>query len=77
MKVSDLVVSVGPSILPFMLHARHDAHGHDAHVGELLQHIRRLPIVDQNRAWKLVSKVMLAVDTAIDAETITFPSDIR
>ena len=47
--------------------------GHAAHVGELLQHIRRLPTVGQDRTWKLVYKVMLAVDTAIDAATVYFP----
>jgi len=44
--------------------------GVEALVGELLRHIRFLPLVDQDRAWKLVSKAMLAVDTAIDAETL-------
>jgi len=44
--------------------------GVDALVGELLRHIRLLPTVDQCGAWKLVSKAMLAVDKAIDAETL-------
>jgi len=44
--------------------------GNDALVGELLRHIRFLPTSEQEGAWKLVSLAMLAVDKAIDDETL-------